>query len=766
VINYLKDLNKAQYEAVTNIDGPSLVIAGAGSGKTRVLTWRIAYLLEKGIKPFKILALTFTNKAAEEMKIRVADLIGKEKVQSLWMGTFHSIFAKILRKESSALGYPSNFTIYDTVDSKNVIKTIINEMQLDEKIYKTGSVATRISRAKNNLISADAYESNTQIREDDKNSKKPELYRIFKVYQQRCFRCGAMDFDDLLLNMNFLFRDHPEVLKIYQRKFDYILVDEYQDTNLSQYLIIKKLSELHKNICVVGDDAQSIYSFRGAKIENILNFKNDYPSCKLFKLEQNYRSTKNIVDAANSVIENNKDRIKKTVFSENEIGNKVKIIQALTDNEEGFIVTKKIIESVQKDQTRYSNHAVLYRTNAQSRIFEESLRKRNIPYKIYGGTSFYQRKEVKDLLAYFKLIVNDRDDESLKRIINYPKRGIGQTTIEKIEEYANSNNTSIWNSIFEIDNIYLQIHSGTRKQLNAFKLLISSFKEDLRSQNAFVLGKKIAERSGLLKDLFEDKSAEAVARFDNVQELLNGMIEFTKDTTREGNIYLDDFLESVALLTNEDLEKKEDFNKVTLMTIHSAKGLEFRNVYIAGVEEHLFPSEMSSFSQKELEEERRLFYVAITRAEKELYITYSVQRYRWGQLTDCTPSRFIRDIDSRFVEHLSLYESKDSVFNVNHNHKKDNIDFQKSLGSDNGYPVREIFLKANRKLKKVESLKNLKSEIHFNLFPGSRVSHSRFGKGTVISIEGEEADRKAVIEFDYSGKKVLLLKYAKLEIID
>lgn len=765
MINYLKDLNKAQHDAVVNTDGPSLVIAGAGSGKTRVLTWRIAHLLEKGVKPYRILALTFTNKAAAEMRSRIAMLIGEEKVQSLWMGTFHSIFAKILRKEAVAMGFPSSFTIYDSVDSKNVIKSIINEMQLDEKIYKPSAVASRISSAKNNLITAEAYEANQQIRNDDSNSKKPELYRIYRVYQQRCFRSGAMDFDDLLLKMNVLFRDFPEVLKTYQKKFDYILVDEYQDTNFSQYLIIKKMSELHHNICVVGDDAQSIYSFRGAKIENILNFKNDYPNYQLFKLEQNYRSTQNIVHAANSVIEINKDRINKTVFSNNETGNKVKVIQSLTDNEEGFLVAKKIMDSLQNDNTKYSDHAVLYRTNAQSRIFEESMRKRNIPYKIYGGTSFYQRKEVKDLLAYFKLVVNDRDDESLRRIINYPKRGIGETSFEKIEEYANSNNTSVWNVISDFGQHSLQIHTGARNQIIAFKTLIDQFKSELKIKNAYDLGKEIAEKSGLLKDLFEDKSPDAVSRYDNVQELLNGIMEFTKDSARENNVCMDDYLESVALLTNEDNDKNEDFNKVTLMTIHSAKGLEFRNVYIVGVEEQLFPSEMSSFSQKDLEEERRLFYVAITRAEKELYITYSTQRYKWGQLTDCTPSRFIKDIDGRFVEHIVLF---DPVKSLTNDMKKDAFFKETKSGyslPDKGINKFEHPVGHHRKLIKIgdDKLSSLPDDLNIKI--GSVVHHSRFGHGKVLSIEGEMPDIKAEIDFNASGKKVLLLKYAKLELI-
>lgn len=770
--NYLEHLNEAQRKAVINTDGPSLVIAGAGSGKTRVLTYRIAHLLNSGVKPYRILALTFTNKAAKEMKERIASIIGEEKVRSLWMGTFHSIFAKFLRKEADALGYPANFTIYDTVDSKNIIKSIINELKLDDKIYKPSSVYGRISSAKNDLITASAYENSAQARTEDDKSRKPELYRIYKIYAQRCFRSGAMDFDDLLLKTNILFRDHPAILDQYQRKFDYILVDEYQDTNFSQYLIIKKLAELHKNICVVGDDAQSIYSFRGAKIENILNFQNDYADFKLFKLEQNYRSTKTIVKAANSVIEKNVDRIQKIVFSKKEDGSKIKIIEALTDNEEGFTVINKINDSIFSDATDYQDHAILYRTNAQSRIFEEALRRRNIPYKIYGGLSFYQRKEIKDLLAYCKIVVNKRDDESLKRIINYPKRGIGKSSLDKVESYAREKNMNMWDVVSDIRNHGTGIHSGAANKMSEFSGMIIEFTLKLKEKDAWNLAKEIADKSGVLKDLFADKSAESVSRHENVQELLNGIKEFTENDVPEEEKHLDNYLESVALLTNEDNESEDDKNKVTLMTIHSSKGLEFRNVYIVGVEERLFPSEMSSYSTKDLEEERRLFYVAITRAENELMITYTRQRYRWGQLYDCTPSRFIKDINPAYVDFLSAFSRVNSNF-------EDALESYNSVGgtsifqsNKSGESIRQKkYSFSDSKKENTSAYKssnsnseNYKSNVKIQI--GDLVEHNRFGKGEVIHIEGNFPNTKAVIMFESAGKKNLLLKFAKLKRIN
>ncbi len=765
--DYLNQLNKAQKEAVINTEGPSLVIAGAGSGKTRVLTYRIAYLLQNGVKPWRILALTFTNKAAKEMKERIAALIGEDKVKYLWMGTFHSIFAKFLRKEAEILGYPQNFTIYDTQDTKSIIKSIIKELKLDDKIYKPAGVYARISGAKNNLITAQAYENNHEIRSQDERSRKPELYRIYKIYTQRCKKAGAMDFDDLLLNVNILFHKNPGILKKYQEKFDYILVDEYQDTNFSQYLIIKKLAEQHKNVCVVGDDAQSIYSFRGAKIENILNFKNDYKNYKLFKLEQNYRSTKNIVEAANSVIEKNQNRIKKEVFSQNEEGTKVKVIEALTDNEEGFAVANKISESIFTDNTKYSDHAVLYRTNAQSRIFEEAFRRSKIPYRIYGGLSFYQRKEIKDLLAYYKLIVNKKDDEAFKRIINYPKRGIGKTTIDKIEKYANENFMSMWEVTEKIMSSNTGLNSRAVNQLLAFAGMIKKFSSKLNDQNAFELGKEIAQTSGILSELFADKSQESLAKYENVQELINGLKEFV-DTAENNENKLNHFLESVSLLTDQDTDNDSDKNKVTLMTIHSAKGLEFKNVYVAGLEEKLFPSEMSAFSPTELEEERRLFYVAMTRAEKNLYLTYAGRRYKWGQLHDCTPSRFIKDIKPEFVEFYDAYgnDGKRSKTQTNL-FGKTNTGKSKTGYTKNNEKQTPSVPKTgyNRKLKKIENA-SVSAPANINdIVPGVKVTHSRFGTGTVLKTEGEFPNTKALIEFK-TGIKNLLLKFAKLQITE
>jgi len=774
VNEYLNQLNEAQRAAVVNYKGPSLIIAGAGSGKTRVLTYRIAHLLENGVKPWRILSLTFTNKAAKEMKDRIGTLVGQERARLLWMGTFHSIFAKILRQEAKALGYPSSFTIYDTVDTKSILKSIIKELQLDDKIYKANSVYSRISGAKNNLITAAAYETNAQAKIIDEKSRKPEIYRIYKIYAQRCFQSGAMDFDDLLLNVNILFRDHPEILRKYQDKFDYILVDEYQDTNFSQYQIVKKLSEQHKNICVVGDDAQSIYSFRGAKIENILKFQKEYANHKFFKLEQNYRSTKTIVNAANSVIEKNKNRIKKETFSKNEDGNKIKIIESLTDNEEGFVVVNKISESVLIDKTEYLQHAILYRTNAQSRIFEEALRRRSIPYKIYGGLSFYQRKEIKDLLAYCKLVVNKQDNEAFKRVVNYPKRGVGKTSIDKLEKYARDAEVSMWDAIKHVGEKNIGLNSRAVTQIFAFATLINDFTSLVPQKDAYALAKEIADRSGILKELFADKAPEAIARHENVQELLNGIREFA-DSEEVGEYkFLNHYLESVALLTNEDNESDEDKNKVTLMTIHSSKGLEFRNVYLVGLEERLFPSEMATFSPKELEEERRLFYVAVTRAKKELMISYSGQRYRWGKLYDCTPSRFIKDIDSKFVDFHSAFNDSIESLNTTAPTEQRNLfrGRKKSIPNQvhkysNKKNTRESVVKSNynKKLTKIEN-SNTDTPININeIVAGAKVKHARFGLGIVTSVEGEFPNIKASINFTSAGQKNLLLKFAKLQVV-
>jgi len=611
-----KDLNEAQQEAVLNHKGPALVIAGAGSGKTRVLTYRIAYLLSMGIPPSRILALTFTNKAANEMKERIATMVSPDLARNLWMGTFHSLFARILRREAEVLGYPSNFTIYDTIDSRSLVKTIVRELNLDEKIYKPSEVFGRISAAKNNLVTPDVYLSSGEFQVRDQVSRRPRLGEVYDRYVKRCKHFGAMDFDDLLLQTNLLFRDHPAVLDKYREAFDYVLVDEYQDTNYSQYLIVKKLSELHRNLCVVGDDAQSIYSFRGARIENMLNFKNDYPDYRIFKLEQNYRSTQTIVNAANSVIKKNRGQISKEVFSKNENGEPI----------------------------------ILYRTNAQSRIFEESLRRMNIPYKVFGSLSFYQRKEIKDLLAYFRITVNPRDDESLKRIINYPMRGIGKTTLDKLNGYAEKLDSHIWDVLMHLDQVNLGFNKGTLAKLQGFTQMIKGFRLRLQEMEAFDLAYTIASEAGIIRDLQADRAPENVSRYENIEELLNGIKVFTDDPEREGEMNLGSYLQEVTMMTDMDQDKGEDRNRVTLMTIHSAKGLEFKHLVIAGVEEELFPSPMSTDNPKELEEERRLFYVALTRAEKSVLITYAALRYKWGIQNACSPSRFIKEIDTKYLE--------------------------------------------------------------------------------------------------------------------
>ncbi|MFR2510549.1 ATP-dependent helicase, partial [Odoribacter laneus] len=591
-MDFLHELNDNQREAVLHTEGPALVIAGAGSGKTRVLTYRIAHLLSKGIPAYHILALTFTNKAAREMQKRISQLVGAENASNLWMGTFHSIFSKILRFEADKLGYTSNFTIYDTQDSKNLIKAIVKDLKLDDKVYKPNDVLGRISMAKNNLIVAQAYAQSSRITNADAAARKPMIAEIYKHYQMRCKQSDTMDFDDLLLQTNILFRDFPEVLAKYQQKFRYILVDEYQDTNYSQYLIIKKLSESHHNICVVGDDAQSIYSFRGARIENILNFRNDYPDFKIFKLEQNYRSTTTIVNAANSIISKNKEQIPKRIFSENEEGEKIKVLRALSDKEEGFQITNEIFKMANYEQEEYSDFAILYRTNAQSRILEEALRKRNIPYKIYGGQSFYQRKEIKDLLAYFRLSVNQNDEEAFKRIINYPRRGIGDTTIDKIREIAQQHRVSMWTVLCNLEKVAGSFNNSSLTKLNNFRLLIEKFAERSQEENAYDVACTIVQSSGITDDLSNDSTPEGVSRKENIQELLNAIKDFSETAYKEGfSDKLATFLEGVALLTDQDTEKPGDDNKVTLMTIHAAKGLEFPNVFITGIEEELFPAQ-------------------------------------------------------------------------------------------------------------------------------------------------------------------------------
>jgi DNA helicase-2/ATP-dependent DNA helicase PcrA len=772
VNDYLEELNEAQRDAVINTEGPSLVIAGAGSGKTRVLTYRIAHLLKNGVPPSSVLALTFTNKAAREMKERIAKIVGSQTARYLWMGTFHSIFARILRSEAETIGYPSNFTIYDTQDTKSLLKTIIKSMKLDDKTYKPGLVYNRISAAKNNLITPVAYQQNSQIREADQAARLPRLAEVYKEYARRCKNAGAMDFDDLLLQTNLLFRNHEDILKKYQERFKYILVDEYQDTNFSQYLIVKKLAQDHENICVVGDDAQSIYSFRGAKIENILNFRKDYPEFNTYKLEQNYRSTQTIVDAANSLIEKNKRQLPKRVFSENAEGEKIQVIGALTDNEEGYLVANEIIDMRMNHQHRYADFAILYRTNAQSRIFEEALRKRNIPYKIYGGLSFYQRKEIKDLLAYYRLTINVKDDEAFKRVINYPTRGIGNTTLTRLETYAVQNNQSIWEVASRPDDCQMAgLNAGAQRKVAEFIHMIEGFASQLASAEAYELALQIAGDSGMLKEFYKDKTPENLSRYENVQELLNAIQDFSLNAKEEGRPnQLNHFMEEVALLTDQDTDKEEDFDKVTLMTVHSSKGLEFKNVFIVGLEENLFPSGFSgTLTAPELEEERRLFYVALTRAEEKAWLSFAKQRYRWGNLEFCNPSRFIGEIDEQFLHfksgglqaHLPRRESVPPTKQETTTAGRRPMGIRSQQGNEQLGRRLTRMNEANRQNAAAFTGSD-PEEIQAGMF----VEHQRFGRGKVVAIEGTMPDRKAKVFFPNAGEKQLLLKFARLKIVD
>ena len=758
-MDFLNELNPNQFEAATHVDGPMMVIAGAGSGKTKVLTYRIAYLMEKGVDPFNILALTFTNKAAREMKERIANVVGESEARNVTMGTFHSVFAKILRYHSDKIGYPNNFTIYDSQDSRSLLKSIIKEMGLDDKVYKPGLVHSRISSAKNNLISPQQYEANAEIVGEDRMSGKPKLFIIYKHYEARCFKAGAMDFDDLLFKTNVLLRDFPDVLNFYQHRFRYILVDEYQDTNYSQYLIVKKLAALYENICVVGDDAQSIYAFRGANIENILNFRKDYPDYKLYKLEQNYRSTKNIVDAANSIIAHNKDQIKKKVWTQNEDGNTIKVLRTLTDNEEGRVISNAIFEAKKAKGLDYKDFAILYRTNAQSRSFEEALRKLNLPYKIYGGLSFYQRKEIKDIIAYYRLAANPKDEEALKRVINYPRRGIGNTSMEEVTVAANRYGVSIWEVISDFQTYPVSMNTAAKKKMQAFATMITSFGIKLETTPAFDLAQEIAQSSGILKELYDDRSPEGVARYENIQELLAGIKEFTVSQEEGVLVSLSDFLIDVALLTDADNESEEDRNKVTLMTIHASKGLEFPYVYIVGLEENLFPSQMSLHSRSELEEERRLFYVALTRAETSCTLSYSMSRYKWGQATTSEPSRFIQEIDEKFLQHESPYASGSGrSLNTSGLSKRS---LSSGEASSTGRTGKMTPLSAATKKTNPSS-----NATDATLKVGYNVQHERFGKGKVVKIEGADPDKKVTVFFPKHGQKVLLMRFAKLEILD
>lgn len=765
-MNYLETLNTAQKEAVTTTEGPVMVIAGAGSGKTRVLTYRIAHLISNGVDPFNILALTFTNKAAQEMKERIGKIIGYNEARNIWMGTFHSVFARILRTESEKIGYPSNFTIYDTQDAKNLIKTILKEMGLDEKIYKPNLVLHRISSAKNNLISATRYANDVTLQNEDRQSAKPRIGEIYLTYEKRCFQASAMDFDDLLFKTNILFKDFPDVLYKYQHRFKYILVDEYQDTNFSQYIIVKKLAAVFQNICVVGDDAQSIYAFRGANIENILNFKNDYPDLKTFKLEENYRSTKTIVGAANNIIKNNKHQLEKNVFTSNEVGNKIKVFNAATENEEGKIVANAIFDIQQNQKAKSKDFAVLYRTNNQSRSIEEALRRKNIPYKIYGGLSFYQRKEVKDMLAYFRVIINPNDEESLKRIINYPTRGIGNTTIDKIAIAAVNHEKSLWEIITNINYYPVDINNGTKNKLAQFIDMITSFQIQLKTKNAYDLGHEVASTSGILKELFSDRTPEGISKYENIQELLNGLKEFTEteneleeDVTPRG---LPEFLQDVALLTNADNEKEEDKDKVTLMTIHASKGLEFPHVFIVGLEENLFPSQLSLTSRADLEEERRLFYVAVTRAEKSLTLSYATSRYKFGTAQFNEPSRFLTEIDDNLLEHQTTANPSSHSFEDErksyYSSQRNTTNYhQKTAPTPQAKPA-----PLPKNLKKLPANASASSAENLDLQIGTMVNHERFGNGIITHLE----NGKATVNFQQSGTKQLLLKFAKLTVIN
>ena len=851
--NYLDELNPVQRKAVECTEGPVMIIAGAGSGKTRVLTYRITHLIKKGVDPFNILSLTFTNKAAREMKERIAKVVGTSESKNIWMGTFHSVFSRILRSEAEKIGYPQNFTIYDTDNSKSLIKAILKEQGLDDKIYKPGMVLSRISAAKNNLISAQAYINNKQAEEEDRQAAKPKMGLIYQLYAQRCFKAGAMDFDDLLFNTNILLRDFPAVLHKYQHKFKYILVDEYQDTNFSQYVIIKQLAAAYRNICVVGDDAQSIYAFRGANIQNIFNYEKDYPELNVFKLEQNYRSTKTIVGAANTVISKNKEQLKKTDFTENIEGELIKVMKTESDNSEGGFVASSIFETKMNEQAHNRDFAILYRTNAQSRAMEEALRKQNIAYRIFGGLSFYQRKEIKVLLAYYRLAINSNDEESLKRIINYPGRGIGDTTIDRIIVAANDHNISLWRVIENINEFDIGLNSGAKAKVDDFTMMIKSFSAMLKTHSAYDLGQYIAVHSGILRDLYADKSPEGVSRYENIQELLNGLKEFTEseidfndigdeliienqDTSiknqeegdekqdsrfkiqEEGNENLADenqesstknqeggherqekaieneinellfsfdepkpdvedpteitdttptldlFMSDIALMTDADKknETEEDRNKVSLMTIHAAKGLEFPYVYVVGLEENLFPSQMSLTERADLEEERRLFYVAITRAEKRVTLSYSTTRYRWGNLIYCEPSRFIEEVDAKYLDMPS--ESSSRLFG--------NEEYSNKPKQYSGKP-KETFVQRpvmGKKLVKINAASknttDFDTESLRGLQVGMQVEHDRFGSGKVINMDGDFPNNKATVFFEGVGQKQLLIKFAKLRIVE
>ena len=763
----LEGLNDAQRAAAGHIEGPMMVVAGAGSGKTRVLTHRIAHLIDQGVDPFSILALTFTNKAAREMKGRIGKIVGESEARNIWMGTFHSVFARILRIESERINYPSNFTIYDTQDSRSVIKDVIKGLGLDDKLYKPNSIHGRISGAKNNLIGPQDYAANPDIMGEDQQAGRPRIAEIYAGYNLRLQRSGAMDFDDLLFKTNVLLRDFPDLLHKYQQKFAFILVDEYQDTNFAQYLIIRQLGAARENVCVVGDDAQSIYSFRGANIQNILNFQRDYPDCVVYKLEQNYRSTKTIVEAANTVIAKNQDQIRKEVWTGNADGDKIDVHRALSDNDEGSHVADGILTTRSREQARHQDFAILYRTNAQSRAFEEQLRKRNIPYRIYGGLSFYQRKEIKDLIAYFRLTANPADDESFKRVVNYPARGIGKTTMDRLTVAAANHECALWDVLQDPLKKPEDLKGAAWGKLQDFATMISGFATRLETASAFDLGHHIAQHTALLRELHKDKTPEGVARYENVEELLAGMKEFS-DAVDPANPdalrTMGDFLVDVALLTDADQDDGDD-DKVSLMTIHAAKGLEFPYIYVVGLEENLFPSQMALNTREELEEERRLFYVALTRAEKRATLSYALTRYRWGQLIQNEPSRFIEEIDEQYLNLPTVSARRPEPFDFN----TARTSFYKPMPSGSGprttTPPKPGMKKVSASAPGAAADSGVAPTASGGIAPGVEVKHARFGKGKVLKLEGEEPNVKATVFFPSAGQKQLLLKFAKLEVL-
>lgn len=790
--NYLDELNEGQRAAVLYNDGPSLVIAGAGSGKTRVLTYKIAYLLDQGYKPWSILALTFTNKAAREMKERIARQVGENLARYLWMGTFHSIFSRILRAEADAIGFSSNFTIYDASDSKSLVKSIIREMGLDDKTYKPGVVQSRISQAKNHLILPDAYAASGELYRADADAKMPQLRDIYLRYWERCRQSDAMDFDDLLVYTYQLFKSHPEICDKYATHFEYVLVDEYQDTNYAQHCIVQLLTGKHRRVCVVGDDAQSIYSFRGANIDNILNFTNLYREARLFKLEQNYRSTQTIVKAANSLIAKNREQIRKEVFSEKETGEPITVFCAYSDLEEAEIVGNRIMQLHSREHYGYSDCAILYRTNAQSRVFEETLRKKNIPYRIYGGLSFYQRKEIKDIIAYFRLAVNPNDEEAFKRVLNYPARGIGDTTLNKLVDAANRHKVSLWTVVNEPLAYGVDINKGAHTKLQGFRALIAGFVEAVPQKNAFELGKEIVFQSGIGREITQDRSPENLSRQENVEELMNGIHDFCATRQEEGNTHwlLSDYLSEVSLLTDQDSDRDADLPKVTLMTIHSAKGLEFRNVFVVGLEENLFPGASAASSYKELEEERRLFYVALTRAEDHCFLSYAKTRFKYGKSEFCTPSRFLKDIDSRYLNMpqeemlVRQIEERGERFRRENTQRpvvrmERDYGYRERMVTDNGpsmfdggeipqEPRRFVKPASPRNLRKitpaVSSSAGQASSVQ-GLAVGQVIEHERFGIGDVINVEGTGDNCKATVHFRNVGNKQLLLKFARFKVI-